>query len=177
VGKEKYGNLVKLPLGINLKTGVRSTFIDPDSSSSLPPFPGRLVLCEVSGNEYVPEPKSKSKSKKSKAARKSGKRLPVEKQLTPCMVWSLANSPLEGGEDNSMRHAIAAEAKFAGFTEPEIIALFEHLPDFKRDKTEKYVRNVMKVQNAPYSCQTLKEKCPNLTGNVDCGSCYKRMPA
>jgi hypothetical protein len=55
-----------------------------------------------------------------------------------------------------MRHAIASEAKFAGFTQLEIIALFEHLPDFKRDKTEKYVRNVMKMQNAPYSCQTLK---------------------
>lgn len=40
LGKDgKYGNLVKIPAGINIKTGVRSTFLDPDTFEPLTELP------------------------------------------------------------------------------------------------------------------------------------------
>jgi hypothetical protein len=166
-----YGNFVKLPLGINLKNGQRSVFLDPDTFEpllGLPEYPGRVMLCEVEGNEYRAKPKSKERpisSQRMSSGIQQGK-------LRPCMDWALANSDLEGAEGNAMRHAIAVEAKLAGFTREETIGLFEHLPDFKRKITEYQVDNAWKNSLHAYNCETLKDKCPTLLANAGCERCY-----
>ena len=60
IDPHRYGNPVKLPLGINLKNGQRSLFLDPETFEPMPGFPevpGKVMLCEVEGDEYRFKPK------------------------------------------------------------------------------------------------------------------------
>ena len=174
IDPHRYGNPVKLPLGINLKNGQRSLFLDPDTFESLPGFPevpGKVMLCEVEGDEYRFKPK-----KHAATSHRVNSNVP-QGRLRPCMELALANSDLIGAEGNAMRHAIAVEAKFAGYSREDTIELFEHLPDFSREITEEQVDNAWKNVKHSYNCETLKDKCPMLTEKAGCGKCYKKIYA
>ena len=114
----KYGNLVKVPLGINRKTGVRSQFLDPNTFepySGLVPIPGIVQLHEQDDAE------SETRTLAVRGDRKQAGPVVapanVGGDLRPCMKELLESSTLlEGSEGHTMRAAIASEARNIGLT-------------------------------------------------------------
>ena len=175
----KYGNLVKVPLGINRKTGIRSQFIDP---VTFEPYPGLVPIPDIVHLREVPEPEGRhEKSKKcgtksSNSGQERSTRAPTKigQDLRQCLKEVLAAKiPLVGSEGNDMRVAIAAEARNVGYTIEQTIELFKDQPDFNLDITRNYVEYIYANGYLPYSCNTLRGKCNSLISPY-CVKCPKK---
>lgn len=170
----KYGNLVKAPLGINRKTGVKSQFLDPSTFEpyqDMIPIPRILCLRDVPGRERIcGEPGNASNAKcKPDASKSPPARL--GRSFRPCISRILASKvALEGSEGHEMRVAIAAEARNIGLTEEQAVELFMNQPDFNREKSRRHISYIYSQGYRPYKCSTLKEKCPSLVLNY-CAGC------
>jgi hypothetical protein len=176
----KFGNLVKVPLGINRKTGIRSQFLDP---VTFEPYPGLVPIPGIVHLREVPEPEerhAKSKkcgAKRSNSGQKRSTRAPTKigQDLRHCLKEVLAaRIPLVGSEGHEMRVAIAAEARNVGYTIEQTIELFKDQPDFNPDITRKNVEYIYASGYRQYSCDTLREKCSSLITPY-CIKCPKNM--
>jgi hypothetical protein len=161
LGKDgKYGNQVKLPLGINRKNGVRSQFLDPETFlpyANEVPVPGLIRLREVQ------EPKKKQMSR---AIWKSSCNA-----LRPC-IKSLIESrvALEGSEGHTMRVAIAVEACNMGMNVEEAVDLFQCQSDFDREFTHGKVEEIYSRGYNRFSCEKLRDQCGSLVVDY-CATC------
>jgi hypothetical protein len=164
----KYGTLVKVPLGINRKTNVKSQFLDPTTFQPYPdfvPIPGIVHLREapeseeglVESNRREARYPCNGQEKSAPAPTKIGQ------ELRPCMKGLLElKTPLEGSEGNEMRVAIAAEAWNIGLKVDQAIELFKGQSDFNPEITRSHVEYIYTRGYYPYSCFALKEKCYSL---------------
>jgi len=163
LGKDsKFGNLVKLPVCVHLKTGNRSVLLDPDTLEPYKGFiqvPGRVHLLEI------PELKPNGLQGMPKVSMASGSTLDY------CMERALKEQvPLEGSEGHNLRMAIAVKAHAIGKAAEEIASLFEHQADFDYEFSLKKARETEKYDYAPWSCQTLRDKCGDLVA-IYCSTC------
>ena len=159
-GKDgKYGNLVKIPICVNLKCGERSVFLDP---GTFEPFegviehPGRVRLLEV------PEPGKKGKD--ALVMPRRAHRMPQDgAEFDPCMEKLLADKvALEGSEGHEMRVAIAIKAGLMGMSDEEAAQLFADQPDYNHEISLAKVIEIRGYGYKPYSCAALKDKCGGL---------------
>ena len=176
--KSKYGNLVKVPIGINRKTVIRSQFLDPVTFEPYPglvPIPGIVHLLEVPEPEECHVKSKKGGAKMSDSGQERSTRAPTKigQDLRPCLEEILAaKTPLEGSEGHEIRVAIAAEAWNVGYTIEQTIELFKDQPDFNLDITRNYVEYIYANGYLPYSCNTLRGKCNSLISPY-CVKCPK----
>lgn len=172
----KYGNLVKVPLGINRKTGVKSQFLDPTTLEpyvGMVPIPGIIALLDTEEPEETTE--LSGKRKRTKQGRKKTIRTPTRlgQDLRPCMKSLLKSSTLlEGHQGHEMRVAIASEARNIGLTIEQAVELFRGQSDFNFDITRKNVEYIYGQQYSPYRCDKLQEKCSSIVQSycIDCES-------
>jgi hypothetical protein len=164
----KYGNLVKGPLGINRKTGIKSQFLDPTTFQPYPdfvPIPGIVHLREVSESEECHAKSNKREARCPPNRRERSAHVPmrVGHEMRSCMKSLLASkTPLEGSEGHEMRVAIAAEAWNIGLSVDQTIELFKGQPDFNPETTRRHVEYIYSQGYYPYKCDTLREKCRSL---------------
>jgi len=176
--KSKFGNLVKVPIGINRKTGIRSQFLDPVTFEPYPglvPIPGIVQLREVPEPEERHAKSKKCRAKMSNSGQERSTRAPTKigQDLRQCLKEVLAAKiPLVGSEGNDMRVAIAAEARNVGYTIEQTIELFKDQPDFNLDITRNYIEYIYANGYLPYSCNTLRGKCNSLI-SPRCVKCPK----
>jgi hypothetical protein len=162
----KYGNLVKVPLGINRKTGVKSQFLDPKTFEpymGVVPIPGIISLRDIDEREEATG--IEGKGKRTKQNREKAIRTPTRlgQDLRPCMKALLESSTLlEGSEGHIMRVAIAAEARNIGLTIEPAIELFRDQSDFKVEITRKHIDYIYREGYHPYSCSKLRDQCRSL---------------
>lgn len=160
MGKDgKYGNLVKIPVCINLKCDGRSIFLDPETFEPIEgviEHPGRVRLLEV------PEPGKKGKD--ALVMPRRAHRMPQDgAEFDPCMKELLAGKvPLEGSEGHEMRVAIAIKAIRQGKTDEEVAQLFADQPDYNHEISLAKVAEIRGYGYKPYSCAALKDKCGGL---------------
>ncbi len=153
----KYGNLVKVPIGINRKTNVRSQFLDP---RTFEPYPNLVPIPGIVRLRDLPEPEVDQRAKGPYDV--ESKRVPtrIGHDLRPCMSSVIAAGiPLEGAEGHEMRVAIAAEAWNIGLSVDQAIELFRDQPDFDAGVSRKKIKEVYSHRYSPYGCETLREKC------------------
>lgn len=160
MGKDgKYGNLVKVPICINLKCGERSVFLDPETFEPLEGVighPGRVRLLEV------PELNKKGKDALT-MPRKVYRKHQERGEFDPCMSGLLVDKVvLEGSEGHEMRVAIAIKAGLMGMPDEEAAQLFADQPDFNREISLGKVIEIRQYGYKPYSCKALKDKCSGL---------------
>jgi hypothetical protein len=169
-GKSKYGNLVKLPYGKNLKTGKWATFIDPDSGESIPcpaEPPGFVRLLEI------PRPADKAGRgrRTTSSVSYAGRSGTCGQALDPCMVSALDDGlDLNGSAGHYLRFAIAVKALDLGWPEDAIVDLFRKQPDFNEDITRGKIKELARYGYHPSSCATLLDKCGTLIAGY-CHSC------
>jgi hypothetical protein len=170
----KYGNLVKVPLGINRKNDVKSQFLDPTTFEPYPemvPIPGIACLKDVTEPEEIIEKRDTIQNTESE--QNKSKRTPARlgSVLRPCMQGVLdAKTPLNGSEGNSMRVAIAAEALNIGLSIEQTIELFKDQPDFNIGITRKKVEDIYSRCYSRYKCETLQDQCGSLVSSY-CSNC------
>ena len=174
----KFGNLVKVPLGINRKTGIRSQFLDPVTFEPYPglvPIPGIVQLLEVPEPEERHAKSKKCGAKRSNSRQERSTRAPMKigHDLRPCLKGVLAaKTPLEGSEGHDMRVAIAAEAWNIGYTIEQTIELFKDQPDFSPAITRENVEYIHGKCYHQFSCDKLREECGSLISPY-CVKCPK----
>ena len=170
----KYGNLVKVPLGINRKTGVRSQFLDPTTFRpyvGLVPIPGIVCLREMEEPGESIEKSTKPRSTKQNQENSIRTPMRLGRDLRPCMQGVLnAKVPLEGHEGHAMRVAIAVEAWNIGLSVEQAIELFKDQADFDVAITRNNIEDVYGRAYHPYSCDKLKEQCKSLVDPY-CADC------
>ena len=153
-----YGNLVKLPMGINQKTGARSAFLDAGTFEPLEGLvlvPGRVCLLEIP--ELTGDAKAMPKATRSKAAEESGATCGG---LDHCMVQALAAGvPLTSGGGHLLRLAIATKAANIGMSPEEAALLFKGQPDFDYELSLKKCREPAEYGYSPWSCEKLRDSC------------------
>jgi len=160
MGKDgKYGNLVKIPICINLKCDGRSVFLDPETFEPIEgviEHPGRVRLLEV------PEPGKKGKD--ALVMPRRAHRMPQDgAEFDPCMEKLLADKvALEGSEGHEMRVAIAIKAIMQGKSDEEVAQLFADQPDYNHEISLAKVIEIRGYGYKPYSCAALKDKCGGL---------------
>lgn len=163
LGKDgKYGNQVKLPLGINRKNKVRSQLLDPETFQPYEdevPIPGIVRLREVQ------EPQKRAVGRALKAAKVCCN------DLRPCMKSILeSRMPLEGSEGHTMRVAIAVEACNMNMGVESAVDLFQHQLDFDRGFTYGKVDEIYSRGYKRFSCEKLKDQCGSLVAKY-CATC------
>jgi hypothetical protein len=164
----KYGNLVKIPLGINRKTGVRSQFLDP---ITFEPYTDMVPIAGIVCIRDLPEVEDENNLGLKKRSEVKSKRLPkkIGHDLRPCMRELLAaKTPLEGSEGHEMRVAIAVEAWNTGFTEDMAIELYKDQPDFNAGVSRTNVRDIYSRCYNPYLCEKLRDKCGSFVSSYCC---------
>lgn len=153
----KFGNPVKLPLGLNWKNGAFSAFMDAETFEPLEGFiqvPGRVHLVEV------PNPKDEEKAMPKARTAPTATPSPASQTLDYCMVQTLMEgTPLEGGEGHEMRVAIAVKGAFIGMTPEAVGALFSGQPDYNPEFSIYKAKEIGDRHLSPYSCATLRDKC------------------
>jgi len=162
----KFGNLVKVPLGINRKNGVKSQFLDQTTFEPYPgiiPIPGIVCLREM----VEPEETAERISQEEETIQTQENSIPAPTRLgcdlRPCFQGILyAKTPMEGSEGHTMRLAIAAEARNIGLSIEETIKLFKNQLDFNEGITRRYVEDVYNRGYHPFSCEKLTEQCKSL---------------
>ena len=162
VDLKRYGNLVKLPLGVNQKNGARSAFLDVETFEPLEGeirVPGRVVLLEIpelSGDARAMPKARRFPAEESGAVCGSG-------SLDYCMVRALAEGvPLEGGEGHLLRVAIATKAAFIGMTPEEAGALFSDQPDYDPEVSRSKAEEIGARGYSPWSCEKLRDSCGDM---------------
>ena len=156
----KYGNLVKLPICVNKRSGNRSMFLDPDTFE---PLEGAIHVAGIVHLLEVPEPAKCSMPKVRKYAKMTSGMGIAPTELNYCMSRLLSdNVPLTGSEGHEMRLAIAVMAKHLVMTAEDTVNLFQHQSDFNYDFSLTKVLETWKYDYHPYSCETLQDKCGGL---------------
>jgi len=130
-GSDGYGNLVKLPLGINRRNKKRSTFLDPDTFEPT----SHLAFGSVSLKQI----------QKRKCRPVSVKRL-VAEGLPKCLSEAL-NTDLHGGDGHDCRIGIALSFLHSGHSIEDTAQLFRHQIDFDLDISIKQVSSLSKYQH------------------------------
>jgi hypothetical protein len=170
--KKRYGNLVKVPLGINRKSRTRSQFLDP---ATFEPYLGEVPVPEYVGLREVPYCEHESKKKRLKEGTRGKSRIPLPHytggDLCPCMRGLLDDKiPLDGGDGHTMRVAIAAEARNIGLPVEAAIDLFKDQGDFNQDTTRRYVEDIYSRGYSRFSCKKLQDQCGLLVSPY-CSTC------
>lgn len=151
LGKDgMYGNLVKLPLGYNHRSGAFSMFIDENFEplEGRVQVPGRVVLMEI------PKPEKKT----SPVSGFVSEAVTVNNELDHCMKMCLGNKmQLTGTGGHRMRLAIAIKALVIDMNMDDIIDLYSYHDDFKPDYTRQQIESARGKK--PFSCETLKATC------------------
>ena len=159
----KYGNLVKVPLGINRKTGVRSQFLDPTTFRpyvGLVPIPGIVCLREMEELGESIEKSTKPRSTKQNQENSILTPMRLGRDLRPCIQGVLnARVHLEGSEGHAMRVAIAVESWNIGLSVDKATELFKDQADFEAGITHNNIEYIYARAYRPYSCDKLKEQC------------------
>jgi hypothetical protein len=170
----KYGNLVKVPLGINRKTSVRSQFLDPNTFEpyqGIVPIPDLVCLQEVEEPEETAEKSTKTRIVRRNQENSIRTPMRLGEGMRPCMQAVLhSKAPLEGPEGHAMRVAIASEAYNCGLTEDEAIELFKDLPDFNVEVTRKQIKYIYSKGYYSYSCNKLRDECSSFVRQY-CNEC------
>jgi hypothetical protein len=166
LAKGKYGNLVKLPICVNQRSGARSVFLDPGSFEILAkpiPHPGLVQLYEVPRNTVMGMPKV------GKAPRDIGG------SLAYCMTRALEEKvPLIGADGHNMRFAIAVKARHIGMTVEEAAELFQDQANYNYEISLSKAEEAWSYDN-PWSCETLQDKCGQIVKKY-CSTCPYGRP-
>ena len=164
--KTKYGNLIKLPYGKNLKNSNWSSYIDPDTDERIPcpaTPPGIVRLLEV--------PKDVKVESKTVASHCAGSpRITANSELDYCMTEALKGAALTESAGHNLRVAIVTKAAALGWTEDRICDIFRTQPDFSEEITRGKIREIAARDYHPHSCETLRDKCGSLV-RVYCAGC------
>jgi hypothetical protein len=170
---KSYGNLVKLPICRNLKTGNRSVFLDPDTFEELEGaigHPGIVHLLEIPDSKSQGMPRIKSR-------RVTGVATDLGGSLAPCMLRALEDRvALVGAEGHNLRMAIAVKARSIGMTPEETATLFQHQPNYDYDLSLTKAEDLTKAEEAwnydyqPWSCETLQDRCGGIVRKY-CKTC------
>lgn len=168
ISSDRYGNLVKLPMGINQKNGARSAFLDAGTFEPLEGLilvPGRVCLLEIP--ELTGDAKAMPKAR----------RVPAEGPgsapggLDHCMVQALAAGvDLSETPGHLLRVAIATKAAFIGMSPEETAELFSSLPGFDRELSRAKAEEIGSRGYSPWSCEKLRDSCGEFVTRW-CSSC------
>lgn len=153
----KYGNPVKVPTGINRKTGVRSQFLDPNTFQ---PYPNLVPIPGIVRLKDLPEPEANPRARRPYEV--ESKRVPtrIGQDLRYCLLSVIAaRISLEGAEGHEMRVAIASEAWNIGLSIDQAIEFFRHQPDFDAGVSRRKIEEIYSRCYRTYGCETLREKC------------------
>jgi hypothetical protein len=162
-GKSKYGNLVKLPIGVNRKSGVRSVFLEADTFE---PIEGPILHPNVV--HLFEQDHAEGLHIKTEVRNKASR---LGKNLKYCMQRALEDGMiLDGSEGHHLRLAIAVEGRSIGMRAPDIARLFKHQPDYDFDISLAKVQEVWTYDYYSWSCDTLREKCGDLVERY-CSAC------
>lgn len=156
-----YGNLVKLPFGINNRSGVRSMI---EVNGVFTEYFEMISIGELDISTFVPEEtKTKPPSKQNKKHS-----VPTITTVRPCIQAAL-NKQLTGEQGHMMRIAIVREHYNCGITEPEhLVDLFSGQPDFDPDKSLMHINSIISQNYAVWRRATLLEQCGSF---IDCNNC------
>ena len=170
VGKDGYGNLVRLPLGIHQMKMQRYHYID---SSFRPIDEFQIQTLDLS--DYEP----KVERMKPAAEAHTGDETVGMKQIQttsggipPCLSSALENNlQLIGGGGHYARIAIVCAYRDVGLSFAALCRLFTGQDDYSQVETAKQVNSVLKKEGGySYSCLSLREKCSRF---VDCQNCAR----
>lgn len=177
MGKDgKYGNLVKVPVCLHLKSLTRSFFVDPDTLRPLEgciSHPGLVHLLEI------PEPKEVVRDSTTGRLLKAhpgcmqspADNIGTAPELDYCMrELLLSMTHLEGSAGHHMRVAIAIKARSIGLDAEATTALFKDQPDYDHDFSLAKVEEIWQHSYNNWSCKTLLDKCRPLV-NTYCRTC------
>lgn len=168
VSGDRYGNLVKLPVGINQKNGARSAFIDAETFEPLEGLilvPGRVCLLDLPdpAGEVKAMPKARRVTAEEPGAISGG--------LDHCMVQALAaGADLSETPGHLLRVAIATKAAFIGMSPAETAELFSGLPGFDRELSLEKAEEIGGRGYSPWSCEKLRDSCGEVVTRW-CSSC------
>ena len=170
VGKDGYGNLVRLPLGIHQKKKQRYHYIDPDFHHI-----DEFQVQTLDLSDY--EPKVKQMKPAAEALKEDE---PVRMKpssntsggIPPCLSLALENNlQLVGGGGHYARIAITCAYRDVGLPFAALCRLFTGQDDYEQAETAKQVNSVLKKEGGySYSCMTLREKCSRF---IDCKNCSR----
>jgi hypothetical protein len=166
----KYGNLVKLPICLNQRSGGRSAFLDADTFEPLEGpihHPGLVHLLEIpdlSKSETEGMPRVSIRQYTWSGTRSS-------QELDYCMKKILENNlPLEGSEGHNLKVAIAVKAQAIGMQADVTAQLFQYQANYDYDISLSKVQKIWSYDYSPWSCSTLRDKCCHLVLRY-CSSC------
>jgi hypothetical protein len=158
------GNFVKMPLGINRSSGVRSYFLDPKTLQpvSCVEVTKVLKLCEL----LIADSPVSDDSLGSQVRSQS----PLNMPFRPCLQAALTTD-LSGSQGHLMRVAIASEAYRLGYSLDEAIALFQDQSDFNYSTTRDNLQYIYGREYRRFGCEKLRSNCQIY---VNCSNCrYK----
>lgn len=156
--EKPYGNLVKLPLGINQKNGNRSQFVDDGIEFN------RIDLL------YTRLPKFKERAVKEHTQCTKSEQTPQQlpSNIRPCMSNVIDNNlQMTGGDGHLMRIAIVAELKALPLS--SLISIFKGQNDFDYDTTVEQINSVKHYNRI--SCNRLQTDAKRF---LVCNDCYLR---
>lgn len=151
IDKEKpFGNLVKLPYGINNKTGNRSTLVWQTKPLS------RINLENYSPSEY----KLLLDERQRELIKTTDDILPSD--VRPCLAaCAMGEIQMTGTGGHTLRIALVSELRLgAGMPFDSIVSVFKHQPDFDISKTEYQVKSVWGYNR--FTCRKLQTDAGNM---------------
>ena len=167
--KQGYGNLVKLPLAINKKNGLKSKIYHKGEWITEIPeggFPVQTI--DIAGWEKHMRENKKEQRKFDKRMASRLKQEIKNGKVRPCINEALTK-PLTGTQGHAMRVAIAREfCSVAQFPDEQIAELFKNQPDYDYEKSLEQVKSVTSVKLNPWKCSTLQNKCSNFVNCLGC---------
>lgn len=167
IGKNGYGNGVKVPLGFHQVEHKFSKFLD---FNTLQPLSDK-ILFDVKGTTLSKKDIDTLQQKTTKKSIVFNKNdvddSKIRQKIRPCITVAL-NSDLTGSSENhKMRVAIVAEYNKTNYSKEKIVALFSSQKDFDHTKTTKQVEHIVSKPYPPFKCSTIRElgycigiKCP-----------------
>lgn len=141
---KRYGNLVKLPLGLNMKTGKFSKMRMPKSMIE------RVVIPNMYAGQIKPIDRG----------------VMIDGGMRPCMqrlVDERVN--LVGAEGHATRCALAVEALNSGMSIEEVHGIFKMQGDYDYSKTQRQIESLLGYKR--YMCSTLREQCGHFIKGCD----------
>ena len=170
VGKDGYGNLVRLPLGIHQKKGQRYHYIDYNFH---PIDEFQVQTLDLS--DYEPKVKQTKPVAEALIEDETIRMRPAQNTsggIPPCLSAALENNlQLVGGGGHYARIATVCAYRDVGLPFAALCRLFSGQDDYEQAETMKQVKSVLKKDGGySYSCRTLREKCSRF---IDCKNCMR----
>lgn len=155
--KKGYGNLIKLPFGINKRNDKRSML--QINGEFVKDF-DTIKIGEIDISNF--------KHDESKKRKKNKTPIPIITEVRPC-IKSAIDKTLTGPDGHMMRIAITREYFNCGMTDPTFIAkLFSNQSDYDFEKSLMHVNSIILEKYGVWTKQTLNEHCNSL---IDCDNC------